>query len=224
MSIWSNINKRSEGTAERQEDISPDLENMRSLLIKLVADINQLVGEVSYLSEQLNTYFYWDVPHSQLTGSEYNLIDLESIKPTLKSKDIEVVKKECRQMFSRRYKLTNIKGDLNKKIKDAKAWQQKRIEEEEERRRIKEEIERPEREKAAKEQKFLDVLEASGILTLFASVLTICVYLFITMITKKDPTWVLGVLVIFLGIGVLILEIRKDGFTKMKQHIKKYTR
>jgi hypothetical protein len=223
MSIWSNINKRSEGTVERQEDINPDLDHMRSILIKWVAEINQLIEEITSLSNQLDTYFYEGFL-SPVMESPGDLIDLESIKPILKSKDIEAVKKECRQMFSRRYKLYGVKKDYERKIKNAQAWQQKQFQEEEERRRMKEEAERPEREKAVKEQKFLDTLETSGCLTLFTSVLAICAYLIIILITKKDLTWVLGVLTIFLGIGLLILEIREEGFNKMKQHIKKYKR
>ena len=229
MTYWSKMNQRSKGLAVRKEDDDPEIRVIKEEIPKWVSQYNSLEPEVINLRNQVKGYYnmYGMFPMVESIVKADNQINnrprysMDEIKPILSSYDSELVKGFARMLLSNVRKLREIKHELYQELNELE--QRERFERmmEEENKKKQEEL-KQEKEKATKERKFLDNLEVSGILTVFASVLTIVVYLFVTAVTKNDPTWVLGVLVIFLGIGVLILEIRKEGFTKMKQHIKRY--
>ena len=232
MSHWSEMNRRSQGTVKRKEDINPELDLLKNSLSRLTSVYHRLMRETQDLVNQLDAYDkYYGIYCNGMTFQYQNELakfpnfsDIET-GSFLHSNDFEAVKKFYGNMYLKKNRLERLKDDIQREVRDWERRDEARRKKEDEEMKKKEEIRLKEREKAVKEQKFLDTLSGIGILGFVVSILFILVFAGICMFNHGDaPEWLVVCSMVSFCLFFILNQIIDEGFTDMKNHISKYGR
>jgi hypothetical protein len=226
------MNRRSQGTVQRKEDINPELDLLKNSLSRLQDAYRQLMYESQELVNWLDAYDkYYGIYCNGMTFQYQNelakfpkFLDSET-DPVLHSNDFKTVKNFYRYMYMKKNRLERLKDDLQREVHNWKRIDEERRKKEDEERKKQEAIRLLEHEKAVKEQKFLDTLSGVGILGFIISILFLLVFVGICMFNDGDaPEWLVICSMISFCLFFIFNQIIDEGFTDMKRHISKYGR